>query len=152
VNSLRSYEEAITETNALIDDLQRHVPAAAVDRSELVVTDLDKDHHRMDCTDTTSQYKNFANIWLNAGSDPVSYIDAMREALYEADWNRVDSVEEMETGTQGTEGSYTQIMVSPDGFTAMLSKWKDGEQDGVQAHVMSPCVANPVGKHDTWGR
>ncbi|HLU63072.1 MAG TPA: hypothetical protein VKY66_00960 [Protaetiibacter sp.] len=152
VNPVRDYESAISATNALLDELQAHAPADAVERVEIVNTDLDTDHHRMDCSDTTSMFRNGANLWLTAGADPVPIIDRMRDALLEEGWTRETSLEELETGSQGTEGTYRQIMVSSDGFTAGLSKWKDGEQDGVQISLTSPCVDNPVGKPDTWGR
>lgn len=153
MGSERDYDWAITQTDAYLAQMQSSVPETAVDRTESVVTDLDEDHHRMSCADgRTSMYTNQINIWLTEGSDPVAVIDAVRDALRDAGWTRSESVEEITSGAQDTEGSYWQNMNSPEGFLGSLSKWVDDGRDGISLSLTSPCVPNPSDKSDTWGR
>lgn len=152
MGSERDYDWAIAQSNAHLADMQGHATDAEIDRVEIVNADLDEDHHRKTCSDTTSQFTNAVNIWLTAGSDPVAIIDRVRDALLAEGWTRSPSVEELESGTQDPEGRYTQNLDSPERFLAQLSKWEDDGTSGISFSIISPCVANPSDKPDTWGR
>lgn len=147
------YYTAIAESDRLMQEVSSWVARDAIEREEDVVTDLDTDHHRMTCSDTTSFYTNQRNMWLTPEVDPVAIVDHLRDELVAQGYARHDSVDELQGNDQDPADGYSQIMQSPNGYLVTVSKWPDDAGiPGVSVEVMSPCVADPADKPDRWGR
>jgi hypothetical protein len=81
-------------SDRLLDDARNAVPADAIVREELDVTDLDEDRHRLTCSDETSQYRNGLTLWLAEGVDEIQIIDGLRDEYLAAGWQRAPSPDE----------------------------------------------------------
>jgi hypothetical protein len=145
---------------AMVDDAEEVLAAAgefisepAIIKIEPTVTDLENDFHRMSCSDTTSQYTNVVNYYLADGTDEIAIIDNIRDVYVGEGWERADSLEEELGEDEDPEGSYDQILRSPDDFGLTVSRGDDGQGGTIlQMTVFSPCIGNPTDKPASWGR
>lgn len=149
----RDYSTAISMTEMHLAEIRSRVPQDLVERDETVVTDLDRDAHRLTCSGTTSLYANRVNVWLTLEADSVALVDELRDGLVSEGWVRSDSVEEQLDGEQDPRGLYQQLLESSFGFDVTLSRWATADEgEGIQIAVRSPCVPNPPDKPDYWGK
>ena len=146
------YQAVATASDQLLDDARNAIPADAVVREEVTVTDLEEDRHRLTCSDQTSQYRNDLTLWLAEGIDEIAIIDGLRDGYLADGWSRGLSPDEQAGNEQDPEGRYIQTMRNPEGFG--LSFGRGNDTDGttlLQFTVYSPCVPNPTDKPSTWG-
>ena len=149
----RYYSTAISMTEMHLAEIRSRIPEELVERDEMVVNDLDRDSHRLTCSETTSLYSNAVNVWLTLEGDSVALVDELRDGLVSEGWVRSDSVEEQLDGEQDPRGLYQQLLESPSGFDVTLSRWATADEgEGIQIAVRSPCVPNPPDKPDYWGK
>lgn len=149
----RDYSSAIATAEQHLSDVRSRVPAGLVERDETIVTDLDRDAHRLTCSETMSLYTNAINVWLTAEGDSAGQVEALRDSLMAEGWTRTDSIEEELTGEQDRDGIYQQLLANPEGYEITLSRWSTPQAgEGLQIDVRSPCVPNPSDKPDYWGK
>ncbi len=148
-----TYASAISTAEQHLADARELVPPSSVERAEALVTDLDRDAHRLTCSESTSLYVNAVNVWLVPGADSAAIVADVRDALVSSGWTRSESVEEELTGDQDRDGLFQQLLTGQDRYELTLSRWSSGvAEEGLQIAVRSPCVANPTDKPDTWGK
>lgn len=148
-----TYASAISTAEQHLSDARELVPSTSVDRAETLVTDLDRDAHRLTCSESTSLYSNAVNVWLVPGADSAAIVADVRDALVSSGWTRSESVEEEITGDQDGDGLFQQLLTGQDRYELTLSRWSSGDvEEGLQIVVRSPCVANPADKPDTRGK
>ena len=147
------YASALSTAEQHLSDARDVVPSSLVERDETLVTDLDRDAHRLTCSSSTSLFTNAVNVWLVPGADSAAVVAELRDSLASSGWTRSESVEEDLTGVQDQEGLFQQLLSDADGYELTLSRWSTSDtEQGLQIVVRSPCVANPADKPDTWGK
>jgi hypothetical protein len=147
------YEVVVDASEKLLAEAGTFVPENLIVSTESSVKDLEVDRHRMPCSDTTSQYTNTVDYYLAAGTDEITIIETIRDTYVGEGWQRGDSVAEQMGEEQDPEGTYAQLLRSPEGYTLDVSRSDDGEGGTlIQASVFSPCIGNPTDKASSWGQ
>ena len=147
------YQKLVDASQDVIADARAFVPESSIVRADPSVTDLDDDFHRLDCSDTTSQYTNVINYYLAENSGEVAIIDEIRDTYMADGWQRSDSVAEQLGEEQDPTEGYHQTLRSPDDFVLSINRGDGASGETIlQMTVYSPCIGNPTDKPATWGR
>lgn len=147
------YQKLVDASQDVIADARAFVPESSIVRVDPSVTDLDDDFHRLDCSDTTSQYTNVINYYLAENSGEVAIIDEIRDTYMADGWQRSDSVAEQLGEEQDPTEGYHQTLRSPDDFVLSINRGDGASGETIlQMTVYSPCIGNPTDKPATWGR